>query len=154
MKKLGPPTGSSAEYGTRLGALVTERLRAEGIAIPGRRRVHVNRTLRKFPGFPSGLASETIESFVERHLRYNLDELKPLFEGTRRNRTTYKRRIGNMIPDLIVELPDGSIIVWDLTSKTVEEHLAKTLLYAHLASVAVGGSLIRIGENYWKQFGP
>lgn len=78
--------------------------------------------------------------------------MKPLFKGVRRNKTEYKRRVGNMLPDLIVELPDGSIIIWDLTSKTAEEHLAKTMLYAHLASVAAGGRLIRIGERYWKQY--
>jgi hypothetical protein len=152
MQKLGRPTGKSAEHGTRLGAMVTERLRREGVGMPALRRPHVNRMFRTLEGFPSELANETIESFVNRHIWYHIDEMKPLFEGTRRNLTKYKRRIGNMIPDLVIELPDGSLIIWDLTSKTREEHVAKTILYAHLASVASGGRLIRIGERYWNQY--
>lgn len=58
------------------------------------------------------------------------------------------KTIGQLEPDLVLITPDGNLIVWDLTPRSETEHLAKTMLYAHI----LGGNnrITQIGESYYK----
>lgn len=69
-----------------------------------------------------------------------------LEEVTRLTRSGAK--VGDLQPDLVVKPPDGSLVVWDLTSKQ-SDHLVKTMLYAHVLTSL--GQHTRIAETYWLQ---
>jgi hypothetical protein len=58
------------------------------------------------------------------------------------------KTIGQLEPDLVLISPDGKLIVWDLTPRSETEHLAKTMLYAHILSG--GNRPVQIGESYYK----
>lgn len=153
LEAMGGRSLNSTEYGSRLGALVNKALRKEGLQQMGLKRLHVNRTLRTF-GISPDIANETIEEFVYKRERWIYDDLKHLFEGKRKDGTVYKRKIGNMMPDFMAELPDGNMVIWDLTSKSDAEHAAKTLLYQRIASVAMGGRYMQFTESFWKPLRP
>lgn len=57
-------------------------------------------------------------------------------------------KVGDLRPDLVVRPPDGSLVVWDLTSQQ-GDHLIKTMLYAQVLTAL--GQHTRIGETYWLQ---
>ena len=57
-------------------------------------------------------------------------------------------KVGDLQPDLVVRPPDGSLVVWDLTSQQ-NDHLIKTMLYAQVLTAL--GQHTRIGETYWLQ---
>jgi hypothetical protein len=72
--------------------------------------------------------------------------LKPFLSRLDRN-----GRIGDLKPDLVIATPDQRMIIWDLTSREREEHLAKTLLYTLL--LTPDNHLAHVGETYWLQPG-
>ena len=59
------------------------------------------------------------------------------------------KTVDNLKPDLLLRSPDGSLMLWDLTSREAAEHLAKTQLYAQI--LTKDGQLVRIGETYWDE---
>ena len=61
-----------------------------------------------------------------------------------------KSKIDNLQLDMLARMPDGSILVWDLTSKEQVAHLAKTMLYSRIFEES--GVLVRVGETFWRKF--
>lgn len=52
--------------------------------------------------------------------------------------------------DVALRAPNGSILIWDLTSSSRAEHLAKTMLYAQV--LAEDNVAVRIMKTYWQSF--
>lgn len=135
-------TEHRTEIGNKLDGIVTAALRKIS---PGTGwTVHANRQVRTFPGIDPALCARTIQEFVHNELRWYEDELRSMFFSPRTGR---QRIIGNLRPDLIVQDPTMILTIWDLTSREVTTHLAKTILYAYVFSRSQ--YLCRIGETFW-----
>lgn len=141
------PGMNNSVRGTRLhtifSRLVQERFPHSGLHL-------VSETeLRAFARLPAGILDMPIKEYVTRTpgLMAYERELSPLFQS---RKTREIRLIGDLTPDLVVRAP-GQLVVFDLTSVVVREHMAKDLLYTHL--LRESGEIARVGESYWLQYG-
>jgi hypothetical protein len=102
--------------------------------------LHAN--LRVDARLPSGspLADLTVPQFLRRVGRPELLDSLP---GRMRNST-----IGDLRLDLLAEMPDGSLLVFDLTGGQRADHVAKTMLYGLIFEGE--GRLVRFVEIYWR----
>jgi hypothetical protein len=153
LEEVGPRgQRTAAQFGSAVDSAVTRMLRNDGASGKILGRLHVGRTFKTF-GIPNLLSRTTIRDFAWLNMRWWMEDLKPLFVRVTESGQRYLRKIGNLRPDLMVELPDGSFIIWDLTSRSAEEHLMKTMLYSNVAARSKqGGSWVRIGETYYRNW--
>jgi hypothetical protein len=135
---LGKRWARRPEFGTRLHAAVKARL--QGLRLPRGWRSQADQPLRNFPGADPRVMRLTVRQwFAENpHLEGLRDSLPPKI---------LNQVIGDMRADLLVRGPQGQTAIWDLTSISQQEHLAKTMLYGHL--MAPEGAMIRFAETYW-----
>jgi len=135
---LGKRWARRPEFGTRLHAALKARLQA--MKLPRGWRSQADQPLRNFPGADQRVMRLTVRQwFAENpHLQGLRDSLPP---------KVLEQTIGDMKADLLLRGPQGQTTVWDLTSVSRQEHLAKTMLYGHL--MAAEGSMIRFAEMYW-----
>nr|WP_277817337.1 DUF4157 domain-containing protein [Pseudoroseomonas aerophila] len=135
---LGKRWAGRPEFGTRLHAAVKARL--QGLKLPRGWRSHADEPLRNFQGADPRVMRLTVRQwFAENpHLQTLRDSLPP---------KVLNQVVGDMRADLLVRGPKGQTAIWDLTSLSQQEHLAKTMLYGHL--MAPEGAMIRFAETYW-----
>jgi hypothetical protein len=129
---------------TELSRLINER-------VPGARAgvtIAVEQKMSTFGHIPPKVLDMTVEEFVTQtfEVRPYAEQLKPLFTGDNRA----ARLVRNLEPDLVIRT-QGELVVWDLTSRLNQQHLAKTLLYS--AVLRQGDQIVRIGEAYWMHIG-
>jgi len=108
-------------YGTKLHKKVADIIRK--MKLPKGWNAVVEKPLREW--VKSGKLDPSIANMkVNKYLKNSLlgSTLKDSLPENMMNKT-----IGDLIPDLILEAPDGKLVVWDLTSRSTEEHLAKTM---------------------------
>ncbi|MGH2997606.1 MAG: hypothetical protein ACRDM9_14915, partial [Gaiellaceae bacterium] len=136
-KELGKRWLPPREFGTRLHARVAEAFGSE--KLPKGWRIAVEEPL----GNVGGAGRQTVRQWLRKRgdLNQLLDELPP---------KVLDQRISGLTPDVVLEAPNGSKLVWDLTSKSQSEHLAKTRLYTE--ALAEEGVAIRVAETYWGAF--
>ncbi len=132
-KDLGKTWLEPKIYGTRLHAELAKVF--PGMKLPPGWTAVVEQPLRTLPGVDQAVLPMTVREFVKSHI----PEHEGLFSETLLN-----RKIGNIIPDLVLIGPDGRRIIWDLAPSSAEDHLAKTILYAHVAG---GSGRTTIGET-------
>jgi len=138
-KELGRAWLPNSIFGTRLHAKVRELMNAA--KWPSGWNIFVEEPIKMFAKLPAPLLNRTVGAYLDEqgppaHLKPSLSRVLD------RN-----GRIGDLKPDLVITAPDGRMIVWDLTSREREEHVAKTLLYTIL--LTPDNHLTHVGETYW-----
>jgi hypothetical protein len=129
------------QYGTLLHQEVDRLLRARN-APPGY-QVFSNTSLKDILPLPPATLRLTVRQWFKLHPEYKwLEEALP-------RELLEKTKIGKLKPDLAIRQPDGSVIIWDLTSRSDTAHFAKTTLYAYIA--AKEGVLVSFAETYWRK---
>ncbi len=131
------PAGNAA-FGTMLHAELARVLRAQGFppgAIP-----RVELTLQAFGTLPPDVLQRTVDQWFQNEgqayqwLRSSIPQ------------SVLNSRVADIRPDFEISV-GGNNIVFDLTSRERESHLAKTMLYAAL--LAREGQRTRVQEYYW-----
>jgi hypothetical protein len=137
-RSLGKRWARRPEFGTRLHAAVKARL--QGLRLPRGWRSQADQKLSNFPGADPKVMRLTVRQWLAQnpHLEWLRDALP---------RKVLNQVVGDMRADLLVRGPQGQTAIWDLTSLSQQEHLAKTMLYGHL--MAPEGAMIRFAETYW-----
>ncbi len=103
---------------------------------------HVETTVGDLLPADSPIRNMTVEQFLQnRGEHLVIDQLQ---------KTTLKSKIGNLQMDMMAKLPDGSTLIFDLTSQAEGPHLAKSLLYGLIFSEQ--GVPTHVGETYWRSF--
>ena len=137
-KELGKAWLPNNIYGTRLHAAFRRRM--ERITVPGGWSIHVEQPLRALGTLPPDILDLTVGQYLDgpgSHLKWLRTRLTGQLHSL----------IGDIKPDLLVRDRDGVTVIWDLTSREREEHVAKTIFYANLLSH--DNRLTRIGETCW-----
>jgi hypothetical protein len=128
------------EFGTRLHAEVARALRTQ--TLPPGWAIEVEQPLSR-----GGRLSQSGQMTVRQWLRSqgDINRLESSLV-----RSVLDEHIANIKPDVVLTRPEGARLIWDLTSVSREEHLAKTMLYAQL--LAEDNVAVRIMETYWGAF--
>jgi hypothetical protein len=131
------PAGNAA-YGTRLHAALARILRVD--QLPADVTIQVEQALSTFANLPPRVLSMIVRDWLRTDGgAYGwLEAVLP----SRLLDTV----VGNLRIDARLTVGDHSV-VFDLTSRELEEHLAKTMLYAAL--LAQEGKISRVQEYYW-----
>jgi hypothetical protein len=137
-QQLGRRWASNPEFGTRLHAEVTRQLNAQGGARGW--NITTNQALRTFGNLPAGTADMTVAAYLQANP--HLSWLRGSLSDRVLNST-----VGDLRPDLAAQGPGGRRLLWDLTSRSSEEHLAKSTLYSHILSQ--DNTMTRTAETYW-----
>lgn len=140
-KELGKAWLPNSQYGSRLHAVVHRRLAM--VTPTSGWEIHSEEPLQAVGGVAPRLLRLSVRAYLNADGRH-LDWLRPHVSGL------LDSTIGDIRPDLFIRAPDGSVTIWDLTSREQQEHLAKTILYANLLTSA--NQLAHIGETYWLKF--
>lgn len=138
LQKMKVKPKSRHEIGTFLHKAVERQLLK--LSLPKGWKVFVERPLKEI----MRLSKKTSEMKVSEFLSKN-PHIEEIF--SKLSTSVKNQKVGNMQPDLIIKAPDGSYIVWDLTSQPIQSHISKTSLYAHI--LAQDNILAHIGETYW-----
>lgn len=135
---LGKRWARRPEFGTRLHAALKARLQA--MKLPRGWHSQADQPLRNFPGADQRVMRLTVRQWLAEN---------PHLQGLRDSLPSkvLEQTVGDMKADLLLRGPQGQMTVWDLTSVSQQEHLAKTMLYGHLMTAE--GSMIRFAEMYW-----
>jgi hypothetical protein len=104
-------------------------------------RVWSNRTLGTI-GISDEIATLTVDQYLARYPEL-VAMLPPLSESMR------QRVLGRLRPDLFTVFNSGQGLIWDLTSETAAEHMAKTMLYGHILSREGRVNFVTFSETYW-----
>lgn len=141
LREPGAPALGSPQFGTRLHAIVRGMVERQGL--PQGYRLFVEDTLATITRMPAETAEMTVAEFLSRNPHIERTIKAPSGEML--------SKVGRIKPDLVLIEPGGGVVLWDLTSRTSSQHLAKTSLYAALLDEfgTVGGKA-RIGETYWQ----
>jgi hypothetical protein len=149
-ESLGKNWVSNSTFGTKLHKIVHDLILQRFSGIPGI-TVIAEEKIASFRHVPLYIQNMTVEEYVSRTsgLEKYIDELRPLFEMKNDAGKSVPRLIKDLKPDLVIRTP-GELVVWDLTTFSKTQHLAKTILYTNI--LGEGGQMCRIGETYWKHF--
>ena len=142
MKEKGNAWMPNRIFGIRLHSILEELLNRH--FRNARFRVDVEVPMRSSAVVPEAVKSMTIREFIAAHPEHHLPE-KELGQIFR----SLDQKIGGLKPDLVIHNEHQSI-VWDLTSKLSDAHLAKTYFYSKVLSD--GKRMVSIGETYWRHF--
>jgi hypothetical protein len=124
-------------YGTKLHKQAADLFKA--MKLPKGWSAIVEKPLRMFKDVKPATLKMTVEQFLDARF----PELKDAMPEK-----LLKQRIGDLEPDLVLIAPDGTHIIFDLAPSSQPEHLAKTMLYAHVLGET--GKITQIGESYYK----
>jgi len=134
---LARPVGN-ASFGTRLHAALARILRVQ--QLPPGVAIQVEQPLRVFANLPPQILGMTVRDWLRSAGRAHA-WLESSLPSSVLNTT-----IGNLRVDAAATVADQSVI-FDLTSRERESHLAKTTLYTVL--LAEEGKITRVQEYYW-----
>lgn len=140
-KELGKQWLSNRMFGVRLHAHVACRI--EKVRPLQGWYIAAETPIRAMPSVRRDLLEQTVLDYLQgagAGMHMYRDEVARL--------TRSGAKVGDLQPDLVVRPPDGSLVVWDLTSQP-SDHLVKTMLYAQVLTAL--GQHTRIGETYWLQ---
>ena len=90
----------------------------------------------------SPIRNMTVEQFLQNRGEHLVIDQLPA--------RTLRSKVGNLQMDMFARLPDGSTLIFDLTSQAEGPHLAKSLLYGLIFSEQ--GVPTHVGETYWRSF--
>ena len=130
-QELGKTWLPNSNFGTRLHTKVADLVR-------GKYSVFVEKPIRNI------IPHISITTIVKDYLANN--SLAWLENNLKKDLLV--KSVGDLKPDLVIRGPATTI--WDLTSRERTEHVAKTMLYAHILSS--NNQLTRIAETYWSKF--
>lgn len=133
-QELGKTWLPNSIFGTRLHTKVADLVRGKNYS------VFVEKPLKKFPHLSITIINMKVKDYLaNNNLAWLENNLK---------RDQLIKSVGDLKPDLVIRGPATTI--WDLTSRERTEHVAKTMLYAHILSS--NNQLTRIAETYWSKF--
>ncbi len=130
----GPVTNNPSNLGTRLHAAIAKVLR--GKPMPADWTLAIERPLGDVAGAGSRSVREWLTGHGDPHGFLDTMPKKLLDTAVR-----------DLKPDLVMWEGKSRTLVWDLTSSSKAEHVAKTTLYAEI--LAKDGVWTRVMETYW-----
>lgn len=135
----------SPQYGSKLHTAVEQRLSEKDVDTSGW-TIDSEQQLKKIVDMEPAKQNSTVREYLDAtYAGWKNSELGAL------EKSVLDSTIGDLKPDLIVKLPDGQLLIWDLTSQQRETHIAKTMFYNLLVSREVEGrALSKISESYWR----
>ncbi len=138
--------GSMSDKGTRFHAALAKRIKQMGLKLPSNVEVQVEQKLKNVFSIPKNVQKKTVRAWLQ-------------FEGKGGGRAhewltkfldkdVLDTAVGELKLDAVFQV-EGQTIVFDLTSREANSHLAKTTLYSLLGSEE--NQLSRVQEYYWAQ---
>ncbi len=138
--------GSMSDKGTRFHAALAKRIKQMGLKLPSNVEVQVEQKLKNVFSIPKNVQKKTVREWLQ-------------FQGKGGGRAhewlakfldkdVLDTAVGELKLDAVFQV-EGQTIVFDLTSREAESHLAKTTLYSLIGSEE--NQLSRVQEYYWAQ---
>lgn len=130
------------EYGTKLHAEVNNIIRSELGKVPKGWKVGSDVKISSLIKIKPATAKMTVREYLDANgLKDQIAKLPEKMLNT---------KVGEMMPDVFVQAPDGTVMVWDLTSRMDPVHMSKTMLYGDIIGRETG-AMLRIQEDYWRK---